>query len=420
MHYKHKTLALVGLILAGEAIFALPFHIARFFRPMLLEVFVLTPTQLGLAQGMYGIIAMIAYFPGGILADRFAANKLMAMSLWMTALGGLYMSTFPSVNGSIVLFGFFGMTTIMLFWGSLIRATRLWGDIHQQGLAFGILEGGRGLLAVVLASLGIYLFQLSFPSGYDLAGYAEKKEVLRIIILAYTLVTSLIGLYVWFALKTVSIQPLENIERKSWNDIVHNLKNIIALPSVWLLSLIVICAYTGYKGFDNYALFAVDVYHYNDIEAARLVTLAAWTRPVAAVAIGLLADKINPVKMLFGCFATLCFSHLYFAVFPPNYGIAWLFIANILLTCIVIFGLRSLYFAVFESVKIPFVAMGTAVGFVSVIGFTPDIFVLYVAGYFIDNFPGINGHQYFFIFLASFSFIGMMASILLTRCMSNK
>lgn len=420
MHYKNKTLALIGLILAGEAVFALPFHIARFFRPMLLEVFALTPTQLGVAQGMYGIIAMIAYFPGGILADRFPANKLMATSLWMTAIGGLYMSTFPGINGSIVLFGFFGMSTIMLFWSALIRAVRLWGEVNQQGLAFGVLEGGRGLLAVVLASLGILLFQLSFPSGYEIASYAEKKDVLRLVILGYTLVTSLIGLYVWFALKAVNIHSLEIDERKDWSNIKHSLKNIIPLPVVWILSLIVLCAYTGYKGFDNYTLFAVDVYDYNDVEAARLITLASWLRPVAALAIGLFADKLDPVKMLVSCFAILCLSHLYFAIILPNHAIIWLFVANILLTCIVIFGLRSLYFAVFESVKIPIFAMGAAVGIVSVIGFTPDIFVLYVAGYFIDNYPKLDSHQYFFMFLAAFSFTGMVASIFLARHSNRK
>ena len=35
------------IILAGELIFALPFHLARFFRPTFLQAFELTNTQLG-------------------------------------------------------------------------------------------------------------------------------------------------------------------------------------------------------------------------------------------------------------------------------------------------------------------------------------------------------------------------------------
>ena len=58
---------------------------------------------------------------------------------------------------------------------------------------------------------------------------------------------------------------------------------------------------------------------------------------------------------------------------------------------------------------------GTAVGVVSVIGFTPDIFVTLVAGIFIDRTPGLAGHQHFFMFLAGFAVVGMLASIALTR-----
>ena len=43
---------MLGLIVAGEAVFALPFHVARFFRPIVLDVFGLTATQLGTVQGI--------------------------------------------------------------------------------------------------------------------------------------------------------------------------------------------------------------------------------------------------------------------------------------------------------------------------------------------------------------------------------
>ena len=82
---------MLGLIIAGEAIYALPFHLTRFFRPTVLEVFGITATELGAAQSIYGVVAMLAYFPGGPLADRFPARKLMAMSLWTTAAGGFYL-----------------------------------------------------------------------------------------------------------------------------------------------------------------------------------------------------------------------------------------------------------------------------------------------------------------------------------------
>ena len=72
---------MLGLVIAGEAIFILPFHVTRFFRPSVMEIFGLSATELGAVQGVYGVMAMLAYFPGGPIADPFPARKLMALSL---------------------------------------------------------------------------------------------------------------------------------------------------------------------------------------------------------------------------------------------------------------------------------------------------------------------------------------------------
>jgi hypothetical protein len=76
-----------------------------------------------------------------------------------------------------------------------------------------------------------------------------------------------------------------------------------------------------------------------------------------------------------------------------------------------IFGLRGLYFALFEESRVPASVTGTAVGLVSVLGFTPDIFVSYVGGVLLDRAPGLAGHQHFFVFLAGFAAIGTAVSL---------
>ena len=64
----------------GDHIFGLPFLVARIFRPTLLDVFGITNLQLGAACSVYGIVAMLAYFPGGTLADRFSARVMMYLA----------------------------------------------------------------------------------------------------------------------------------------------------------------------------------------------------------------------------------------------------------------------------------------------------------------------------------------------------
>ena len=71
-HRLDRAMFIGCLIVAGEAVFSLPFHVARFFRPTVLQVFGFTNTELGAVQAVYGVVAMLAYFPGGLLADRFS------------------------------------------------------------------------------------------------------------------------------------------------------------------------------------------------------------------------------------------------------------------------------------------------------------------------------------------------------------
>jgi nitrate/nitrite transporter NarK len=391
--------------------------VTRFFRPTVLEVFGLSNTELGTAQAMYGIIAMLAYFPGGPLADRFSARKLLALSLWSTAAGGLYMATMPGYRGAILLWGFFGITTILLFWAALIRATRDWGGTDEQGRAFGLLEGGRGMLAAVLATMGAALFSFMFPEGYASASFEDKKHALSLIIYGYTLVTAGTGVYVWFVLSDghPSGQPgLAKWKPKSESTWAHIMR-VLRMPAVWLTSIIVVCAYVGYKGFDNYSLYAVEGFGMSEVEAAGIVAIGAWMRPVAALAAGLLGDRYVVSRMTVVCFAVMLVSQLFFAIHTPQPGVVWVLLSNILIGSSAIFGVRSLYYALFEESKVPPAVTGTAVGLVSVLGYTPDIFVSYTGGVLLDNSPGLAGHQHYFFFLAAFAAIGLVVSFILMR-----
>jgi nitrate/nitrite transporter NarK len=413
----HRIMFMAGLILAGEAIFALPFHLTRFFRPTVLEVFQLSNTELGAAQGVYGILAMLCYFPGGPLADRFPARKLLALSLWSTAAGGFYLATFPGYAGATVLWAFFGATTILFFWAALIRATRDWGGVDEQGRAYGIMEGGRGLLAAALASIAVLIFALFFPDGYAMASFEEKKQALRVVIYGYTAATIAAGIFVWFVIADGHASGKSELGdwKPGTENVWQHIIRVFRMPAVWLQALIIVCAYVGYKGGDNYALYAVQGHGVDEVDAARLVAAGAWMRPIAAVAAGFLGDRFMVSRMLVLTFGLLLGSHLFFAMATPAQGLGWVLVGNTLISFVAIFGLRSLYFALFQEAKVPAAVTGTAVGLVSVIGFTPDIFVGYLGGILLDRSPGIAGHQDFFLMLAGFSALGVLVSIILMR-----
>ena len=167
----------------------------------------------------------------------------------------------------------------------------------------------------------------------------------------------------------------------------------------------------GYKGIDHLSLYAVEAYQYDALQAAKLVTIASWIRPIVAVIAGFIADHTHPVKMLILSFSILLLSNLYFSLLMPEPHLAWILITNVMITCTAVFALRALYFSIFEYYQLPRAGTGSAVGLISVIGFLPDVFVLYTAGLLVDTYPGIQGHQFFFMILATFSLVGLLASI---------
>jgi MFS family permease len=299
----------------------------------------------------------------------------------------------------------------------LIRATRDWGGSDRQGRAFGLLDSGRGLLAAGLATVGAALFGFMFPDGYAAARFEDKQAALQAIILGYTLVTAAAGTFVWFVLHDG--HPGGSPELENWRpeteDTWHHVLRVFRMPSVWYASIIVLSAYVGYKGFDNYALYAVVGWGINEVEAARMVALASWMRPVAALGAGLLGDRFLVSRMTVLSFALLAASQAAFALVTPDLGLVWMLVGNMLLGSLVIFGLRALYYALFEEAAIPAAVTGTAVGVVSVVGYTPDIFVSYFGGVLLDRSPGLAGHQHYFWFLTAFAVLGLLASIQLTR-----
>ena len=87
-----KWLTMGLLCLSGSVIFWLPLFSDIFYIPMQ-NAFGFTKTQMGLLLSTFGAVSLIAYFPGGWLADRFSPRKLITTALVITALAGFVFST---------------------------------------------------------------------------------------------------------------------------------------------------------------------------------------------------------------------------------------------------------------------------------------------------------------------------------------
>jgi MFS family permease len=393
---KGRTITLVTLIIAGEGIFFLPFVLARVFRPTLLDLFDISNTELGVWFSVYGLVAMISYLLGGPLADRFPSRNLMAAALWLTSGGGLIMATVPTDRSMIFLYAFWGFTTICLFWAAMIRATREWGGTAFQGRAFGWLEGGRGGVAALLATFAFLMF--------------ARAGNLRVVVLAASLAIFLSGWMVWLFI------PRKSPERSGIpvSGVINGVFRLLRIRNIWLLSIIIICAYSGYKITDDFSLFAKDVLGFTETSSAGIGTAALWIRALVAILAGYLADRYNRLNVITVSFAITLMGGILIScgIFD---GITWLLLINLAFTAAGIYGVRALYFAVMKEAGVPAALTGTAVGLVSFAGFTPEVFIGPWMGRLLDHSPGVAGHRHVFLLLSAFALSGLITSLLFHR-----
>ena len=140
-----------------------------------------------------------------------------------------------------------------------------------------------------------------------------------------------------------------------------------------------------------------------------------WLKPFAAIGAGFIADKVGVSLTVVAFFVVTTACFVTFGLLPGGKSYLVVMLINATIVSIAVFALRGIYFALLEEGGVAPAVTGTAVGIVSAIGFTPDIFIPLIAGQLLDNYPGAQGYQYFFLVIAVFCAIGTAAAYLLLR-----
>ena len=399
------------IILSGEVIFMLPFMIPRLYRPLMLEGWGITNTDLGIAFFAYGITAMFSYAIGGLLVDKYQPRILISFSLALTGFGSLFLLFFHSAKSLIIIYAFFGVSTILMMWGALIKTTHLLGGEEQRSAAMGFLDGGRGLVAALASSSLIFIVSLTVP---HLESSQHQLKALNLIYISTTAFTFLLSTLILLILKDFQVEVKS---KTTWvfDKALECLKNV----KIWLLGLIVLSSYCGYKNIDNYSIYMVKVLGQDLVNAAKFTAIIFWLRPVVAILTGVFVDqchKKNQTSRFQILFLLLLLSGVTQLLLAVSGASQFLYVFTIvLLSATFTYALRALYFSVFGDLKIQNHLVGTTVGIVSFVGFLPDIFFGYVTGRLIDLHPGALGFQYTFLFTAACLFVGAVSSYFLYR-----
>jgi nitrate/nitrite transporter NarK len=230
-----------------------------------------------------------------------------------------------------------------------------------------------------------------------------------------TLVVFLVALFVWIVIP--SSKKSDGPSKKVTFDI-KLIFSLMTKKKIIYHSLIIVCAYAAYKLTGTYATYAKDVWGYNLKEASYFGTAIQWMRPIAAISIGWIADRYLASKLSMISFSLMLASSviLGFGLFEQSISLS---MVTFFMMVVGTYSLRGLYFAIIEEAKTPANITGTVVGIISVLGFTPDIFMSLLSGYMLGKGPTIIQYQNLFQIFLIFPLVGLLATIGFRKVIKN-
>ncbi len=391
-----KLATLVLLAASHGAIFRVAYLNSTFY-PALREALNVTNEQLGSLTSMYGIVAIIFYGLGGLIADKFKAKYCISIGLIGSGLATFWYSTMPSYETLRYIFMLLSFFNILAFWSAYIKAVRNCGDETVQGKVFGINEG------VWAASSAIF----SFIVVAIISGSASELEGLVTTLRFYMVLYFVFGALAFFLIGKDEKKG-EKREKMTMGQIMQAFK----LPGLYLCALIIFCAYSVYGAISYLTGYLSDIFGLdpqsallNGVSVVRTYAIGILAGPIA----GVLADKIgSPSKWIRICMVGAIVGIVIFYFIPETANYMLPMVLMLVVSCIVSF-MRGTYLATMAEARIPLAVAGTAAGIVSMIGYLPDAFMYTMMGSWLDNNPGLAGYQMIFMYMAALSVVAIFA-----------
>lgn len=399
-----RYIKLAVLVIIAGNIYPL-IYLRQNFQVSIIESFGITGTQLGQMYAMLGVLYMVTYLPSGWLADRVSPRILMSFSLAFAGLLGVWFSTMPSFESLIVIFAGWGIAAGLTFWAALIKATNLLAKPSEQGRFFGILDGGRGLVEALLATLAVAIFYYYTDSAGQ-----DTPDALRKVIYLYVGCMLVMAPIAYFILpEPEDNQYDDSTATKADSNVWADLKVVASKYEIWLCG---ICILTGYQLFwATYSFSAYMQNHYGltAVAVGSITVAKLWMRPIGAAAAGFAGDFLDRELVLGVLLVLASISLASLVVLPANAGTTAL-LGIVLVIGFLTYAVRGIFWSTLESCDVSNKIKGLAIGGISLVGYSPDIYLPLLEGYLLEQYPGKQGYAIYFGGIAAMGLLGAVAA----------
>jgi sugar phosphate permease len=398
-------------VLGAGALYPL-MYLRQNFEISVLEAFRITSTDLGELYSLLGLVFSLAYVPSGWLADRYQPRKLMAFALAVVGLLGAWFSTYPSLFELRLIFLGWGLAGGLCFWASLIKAVNMLAGSTEQGRFFGILDGGRGLVEAVLASVAVLLFrELSEPGDAATLRLAPVIHMYSIAALAFAV---LVFLFVEDDPGHVAPAARTHGTAPARGTLLADIGRLARIPELWLLAVVMMIGQMLFWVTYSISAFLQVNLGLTALAAGSVVLTKLWMRPIGGITIGFLGDMYSKELLLAGLLA-LAATSLIAICFLPLAGNMVAIVGIVLVIGYLTYAIKGLYWALLDHCPVPRHIIGLAIGLVSFIGYLPDVLLPLYDGFLSRNYPRAQSFQIYFTSVALCGYLGAVLCVVFWR-----
>ena len=399
------------LLSAGGAIYPL-LYLRQNFEVSILEVFDITISELGSYYSILGVMYMVCYLPSGWLADKFSPRLLISFSMAATGGLGLWFASVPSKEVLPYIFLGWGLAAGLTFWASLIKGVKMLAGKNEQGRLFGILDGGRGLVEAVLATIAIALFAYAIETNGESTTVALKQVIHMY---SYTCLTLAVIVFLFFN----NNNDIKEEKKKSEGNLINNLKFLFSIPEIWMVAGVIFCGYQLFWATYSFSAYMQQSYEVSAVTAGFITVAKLWMRPIGGIGAGFLGDRFRVENIL--ALSLLGASLGLLAMIAlPQFNTIYMILGVVLLIGVLTYAIRGLYWAILDGCNIPLHVTGLAVGFISLIAYTPDIFLPILNGYLADRYEGLTVYNFYFGYIAAMGVLGTVICLKLKKMINAK
>ena len=376
----------VVLLAAGGAVIYLMPYVRSSYYDALIQGMGVDNTQLGIISSFFGLLTLACYFPGGWLADRFSAKKLLLVSFIINAFLGLWYSTLPGYKTLIFIHVLFGIFCTLTFWAAYIKATRLCAPPEAQGKAFGFVEGIRRVISMLIVFIGAWIF-----SRYVDDQVGGVQAVLRF----YAATCAAVAVGIFFFMKDAG-----SGDQKTGASL-KEIGEAAKIGEIWLIALIVMMAYFSFRSQDIMTPYATNLCGLSGTLAAVVSGVRYYGMGFMAIPGGLIGDRIGYVNTMMLGLGLVIATNLLFIAFPGTPATVMVFVTIMFAFMTAQFAMRGVYYAMLTEGKVPVAVTGIATGIIATVAYSPDVFAPLYSGLLLDAYGRDTHTGYNYIFMIS-------------------